>query len=370
MTSTFILPSIVAREALMILENNLVATNLANRSFAREWTGAKKGETITIRKPASFTVDEFTSTTSAQDVVETSTTLQLEKIFDTTVQITSKEMTLSLEDFSMQVVEPVMVAMAQKVDDYVLSKYVEVNEITGDGNLNAVSDLAGVNRKLQEMKVPSANRQGLLGNATEEKYLSTTDLYQAYVRGQGAIDTLTNARLGRVMGIDFYSSQNVPTHTAGVPGGSAVGSASAGATTVTVASGGAAGTFLKGDIITFNGLTGNYVVTANSTLNGSGAGSISIYPALTATISSAAITVTATHQANLVGNFKGLSLASVPLDLPINDARVASRMDSNGLSIRVVYDYNSSTKTNTISFDMLAGAKVTDPRMLTRFRAN
>lgn len=367
--STFILPNVVAREALMILSNNLVATNLVNTTYASEWSGAKKGDTITIRKPASFRIDEFTSTTSPQGVSETSTTLTLEKIFDATIEITAKEMTLELNDFSSQIVSPLMVDMAQKIDEYILSKYVETNEITGDGNLNSVGDLAGVNQKLMEMKLPMSARQGLFSPSATTKFLSIENLTKLDTRGAEGLSALRDAQLGRVMMIDWFASQNVPRHVAGVPGGTPAGTASAGATTVTVASGGAAGTFKKGDIVTFAGLTGNYVVTADATLNGSGAGSITIYPALTATISGAVISVAATHDANLVGNWKALSFASVPLELPINNASQAARMSYNGISIRVVYDYNSSSKKNTISFDVLAGAKVTDPRLLTRFYA-
>lgn len=366
----FILPNVVAREALMILSNELVATSLVNTTYASEWTGAKKGDTITIRKPAQFRIDEFTTTTNPQGVSETSTTLTLEKIFDATVEITAKEMTLELNDFSTQIVQPLMVDMAQKIDEYILSKYVETNEITGDGNLNAVADLAGVNQKLMELRLPMAARQGLLSPASTTKFLSIDNLTKLDTRGAEGLAALRDAQLGRAMMVDWYASQNVPRHIPGVPGGTPTGTASAGATTVTVAGGGNAGTFKQGDIVSFAGISGRtFVVTNNATLNGSGAGSITIFPALPSAISGANITVAAAHDVNLVGNWKALSFASVPLELPINNASQAASMNYNGISIRVVYDYNSSTKKNTISFDVLAGAKVTDPRLLSRFNA-
>ena len=55
MANTFLTPSVIGREALMILENNLVATSLFNRGQTSTFTGAKVGDTISIRKPASFT---------------------------------------------------------------------------------------------------------------------------------------------------------------------------------------------------------------------------------------------------------------------------------------------------------------------------
>lgn len=94
MANTFITPSIVAREALMLLENNLVAAGLAHRAHTQEFLGTKVGDTITIRGPATFEAQEFTSTTTTQEIKESSTTLQLEKHFDITVGVSSREWTL------------------------------------------------------------------------------------------------------------------------------------------------------------------------------------------------------------------------------------------------------------------------------------
>lgn len=57
-------PDVIARESLLILSNNLVAANLVHRGETSDFTGAKVGDSLTIRKPASFTVDEFTSSIS------------------------------------------------------------------------------------------------------------------------------------------------------------------------------------------------------------------------------------------------------------------------------------------------------------------
>jgi P22 coat protein - gene protein 5 len=168
------------------------------------------------------------------------------------------------------------------------------------------------------------------------------------------------------MGIDWYAAQNVARHVPGVPGGTPTGTGSAGTTSVSVAAGGNAGTFKKGDIITFANHATTYTVTADVTLNGSGAGVITVSPALTASVSASAITVRAAHAGNIVGSMRGLSMVSVPLEMPM-EAMGAHVMTYNGLSVRVVYGYNLTTKVNTISFDTLIGAKVTDPRLLTRF---
>jgi hypothetical protein len=171
------------------------------------------------------------------------------------------------------------------------------------------------------------------------------------------------------MNIDWYGAQAVPSHTPGVPGGTPTATGALGATTVTVASGGAAGTFKAGDIITFAGHATTYAVVSNVTLSGAGGGSVAISPALTVAITSAAVTVKGAHAANIVGHPRGLSFVSVPLALPMDTAgaNMAAALNWNGLSIRVVRAYDITSKKNIISFDTLVGAKVTDPRMLVRF---
>jgi hypothetical protein len=361
-------PNIIARESLLVLSNNMVASSLVYKGDTSNFTGAAVGDTITIRRPASFAVNEFASSISTQGVNEGSVPLVLEKHFDISVELTSKQTTLELNDFAEQVIRPAMTNMAEAIDSYIYSKYVEVFDIVGDGALNSVADLAGADRKLMEKKVPMSGRVGFLSPAAKAAFLSIDNLNRLDTRGAAGQAALTEASLGRVMAIDFYGAQGVARHVPGVPGGTPVAAAAAGATAVAVTAGGNAGTFKKGDIVSFAGVTQTFVVTADLTLNSSGAGTLNIAPALTATISAAAVTVTAAHDANLIGHPRGLSLASVPLELPM-EAMGAATLAANGFNIRVVYDYDINSKKNVISFDCLVGAKVTDPRLLSRFNA-
>ena len=80
----------------------------------------------------------------------------------------------------------------------------------------------------------------------------------------------------------------------------------------------------------------------------------------------AALTFNTTdHAANVAGDPRGLSLAIVPLELPAGSSDAEYIADRN-LGIRVVYDYSASTKTDTISFDVLCGAVVQQPDLLTQ----
>lgn len=364
-------PSIIARESLMILSNNTVVASLVFRGDNADFnSGYAVGDTITIRRPAQFALNTFTGSISTQTVNENSVSLTLERHFDMSIELTTKELTLDLSDFSKQIIEPAMVTFAEGIDSYLYSKYTQISDVNGDGTLNTVADLAEVDRALMVKKVPNSGRVGFLSPLTKSRFLSIENLNRLDTRGEAGLAGLRDASLGRVMNINWYGAQAVPTHAPGVPGGTPVGTGALGSTTVTVASGGASGTYKAGDIITFANHNTTYAVQADVTLS-SGTGTLTISPALTTAVSSSAITLKAAHAANIVGHPRGLSFVSVPLALPMNTASndMAATLNWNGLAIRIVRGYDITSKKNIISFDTLVGAKVTDPRLLLRFDA-
>ena len=54
MANTLITPDIIAKEALMQLENNLVMGNKVHREYKKEFSGGQ-GNSVSIRKPGSGT---------------------------------------------------------------------------------------------------------------------------------------------------------------------------------------------------------------------------------------------------------------------------------------------------------------------------
>lgn len=361
MANTFITPSIVAREALMLLENNLVAAGLAHRAHTQEFLGTKVGDTITIRGPATFEAQEFTSTTTTQEIKESSTTLQLEKHFDITVGVSSREWTLELQDFSNIVIRPAVAALAQKIDTYLLGKANQLYNFTGTAGtpLNSLADVVAVDQKLNEMKVPVAGRSIIVNPAQKAALLSNVpEFVHADKRGDGGA-ALGNAELGEFLGLRFYMDQNIQSLTSAATGyliNSA--SVSVGDTSVVVDTG--SGTPVVGDLFTVAGDTQQYVVTGYAT------NTVSFAPAAkVAWADNAAVTFVASHSMSMAGNMDGLTAAIVPLEIP-SGASEADYIADRGLGIRVVYDYNSSTKTDTISFDLLCGATMQDPGLLAR----
>jgi hypothetical protein len=367
-------PVVIAQEALMILENNLVWGNVVYRDYQSEFAGKKQGDTITIRGPASFEAKEFAvgGSTTAQAITETNVTLQLEKHFDVTVEISARERTLDLESFSAQVLTPAMVAIADAIDAYIAGKAIElyIFEGTAGTPIDSLAEIALINKRLHDYQCPKSPRVGIVDQATEAELIQEPFFTAANVRGeQPGSQALRDATMGRVMGIDWYMNQNVYSHTSGVDGGTPTvnGDVAAGATSVVVQAGGASGTYLEGDLVTFDNNAGLYRVTADVTLDGAGAGTIVIEPGAVGTGAAAiadtsAITQIAAHTRNVVMHPNCMALCVVPLELPAGAAS-AEYINSRGMGIRLVSDYSASTKIDTMSFDVLVGAKCIDPRL-------
>ena len=374
MANTILTPSIIASEALLILENNLTAANTVFRDYETEFTGARVGDTITIRKPAAFTVNEFTSSITKQDITETSVSLQLEKHFDVSTEVTSRQMTLDLDGFSERVIEPAMVALAEQIDGYIYDQYDGIYNFTGTAGdpPDSLADLAAIDKILNENKVPMSGRVAFMNPAAKADMMAIDAVITAEKRGDGGT-ALREASMGRVMGLDFYGVQGVKSHTAGSQGGQSGllvnGTVAAGATTMNADAAHAAAATLKiGDVFTVAGVSGSFVVTADATASSSAFTGITFSPAAPTGgfADNAAITVLDDHVANIAGHPRGLALAVVPLALPMDASGRAAIVSNRGLSIRVVQDYDISSKSDVISFDVLCGSKVIQPELLTR----
>ena len=169
MANTILTPQIIANEALMVLQANLVMANLVHRDYSREFV--KVGDTITVRKPAKFVAKNFTGQTAAQDITEGSVVVKMDRFRDITVNVGAKELTLDIRDFSEQVITPAMQAIAQAIDADLLSV-----GISKAGNSVAVSatpaltDIAGVGKALDIAKAPRDNRRLVLPPTILYKY--------------------------------------------------------------------------------------------------------------------------------------------------------------------------------------------------------
>ena len=216
MANTLLTPDIIAKEALMQLQANLVMADLVHRDYSNEFN--RVGDTITIRKPAKFVAKNFTGQIERQDITEGSATVKLDRLRDVSVDVTSKELTLDIQDFSEQIVKPAMQAIAQSVDEDLLAVGVEGagSSVSATANPKDLADIAGLAKELDVNKVPVQNRRLVLNPTHKYKYALTDNLSKVSYAGDN--NTLRDALLGRVYTLDTYMDQNAPDSIAKTKG--------------------------------------------------------------------------------------------------------------------------------------------------------
>ena len=206
MANTFITPQMIANEALMVLRNNAVMANLVHRDYSDEFVGGV-GDTITIRKPATFEAKEYSSGITVQDATESSITVKMDKHLDVSFAVSSKQMTMDIKDFSRQLLVPAMQAFQDKIDSYILALASSLtNKVTASGD--AKTDIIDARKFLTANAAPLTERRYVYGSATEADLLKT-DLFISAEKVGDAGTALREASLGRKFGLDFYADQNV-----------------------------------------------------------------------------------------------------------------------------------------------------------------
>ena len=208
MANTILTPDIIAREALMVLRNNAVMANLVHRDYSEDFVGAV-GDTITVRKPATFVANEYTGSINVQDATETAVPVVMDKHLDVSFAVTAKQMTMDIADFSKQLLVPAMQAFADKVDKLLIALEAEATSRHphAEGAI-APADLIAARKFLTENAAPLADRRFVVG-ATAEADLLGNELFVSAEKIGDNGTALREASLGRKFGMDCYVDQNI-----------------------------------------------------------------------------------------------------------------------------------------------------------------
>lgn len=408
MANSILTIDVIAKEALRILDNELVMAKKVYRGLESEFgsamNGFQAGDTVSMKRPTDFTVRDG-ATASAQDVVEGSVSLSVDKQKGVDFAFTSKELTLNIGELSERVIRPAMVQLANQIDADVMALYKQVPNWVGTAGqvINSYADFAKAPERLDEYAVPTDMRSAVLSPQDHWALLgSQTSLYiQDAAKG-----AYRKGSLGEIGGVDTYMAQNVPTHTVGAHGGTPlVNGASQTSTYANVKTtmtqslvtdgwtNSVTGILKAGDVITIanvyavNPVTKatlpflkEFVVTADADSGATtGPATLTIYPAIITSgafqnvsaepADNAAITVKGTastgYRQNMVFHKNAFALAIVPMVKPPGAVDVA-RESYKGTSVRLIPFYNGSSDVSTFRLDVLYGVKAIDPRLATR----
>ena len=354
MSNIMLTPDIIAKEALAILRNTLVMADLVHADYSNEFV--KVGDTITVRKPATLVAKDFTGSIDRQDIIEEGIPVKMDRFKDVSVALGSKEQTLELRDFSQQVIEPAMVAIAQQIDEDLANfafgmagNHVAVSTATPE----KLADIALVAKTLDNQKALMTDRHLVLSPEHKYRYALTDNL--SLVNYAGTNDTLRDALLGRIYALNTYMDQNVP-QSAAETSGTAIGtfkveSASNGKVKLTNVSP-ATGTVKAGDGFVYLGR--KFVFTADATATSGTINSVAVSPDFPEGVTDPVEVAIVRGASSIAFHKDAIAWVTRPLDLPMGAARAAVA-SGEGISVRVVYGYDQDLKKDTISFDLIYG---------------
>jgi hypothetical protein len=392
-TNALLTPSLITKETLVILQNNLVAAGKVNRKFENQFS--KIGASLTIRKPNRFVAVNGPAL-SLQDVQEPSTSITISNQTHVDFQFTQQDLTLTIEEFSERYLKPAAETLANSVDYGVLQNYSAVQNVVGTaGTIPATfAALGAVGQRMDEGAVPQDGRTLILNPAS---YWSLAAAFTTlYVKS--VAEPALKGFLANIANFEIYMDQNTPVQTVGAYVGSPTvnGAGQTGSSLITANwTGTIAGLLNVGDAFTIAGVfainpqsrisTGalqNFVVTATAN-SSSGAATLSIYPAIVTTgayqtvsaspANGAAITIltgaaSSQHAQNLAFVKDAFGLVVVPMELPQGVDFAAREMVKN-LSMTVVRAYDINSTNFPCRMDILWGTATYYPELAVRLTA-
>jgi hypothetical protein len=376
---TLLNPSIITKETLVILENNLVAAGKVNRQFENQFV--KIGSSLTIRKPNRFQVTSGPAL-SIQNITEPSTSITISNQKHVDFQFSSQDLTLTIEEFSERYCKPAAAELANQIDFDVLTNFNQVwNEVGSPGTVPAsFQSLANVGQRMDEGAVPQDGRVLILNPAA---YWSLANaLTSLFVKS--VAEPALKGFLANIANFEIYMDQNIQSQTVGAYAGAGQvnGASQTGSSIVTNGwTASITGLLNIGDVITFASVFAvnpksrqstaalmNFVVTATANSDSSGNATIQISPALTTTgayqnvnvspASGATVTVKGTASTAYAQNIgfvrDAFGLVTVPLEIP-NGVDFAAREMYKNISMRIIRAFDINNDVFPCRIDVLYG---------------
>jgi hypothetical protein len=400
MTNVLATSSIVAREALAVLENMLSFSAQVNRDWEDEFTGNMSrgyapGTTINIKKPPRYT---YRAGRVAVPQATTETTLPLTvQQGGCDINFTSIERTLSLTKLRDKL-HAAAAPVANEIDrqGLALAHFSTYNTLNAAGaqpttQALAVAAMTDMNTRLDIMGAPvkDGRRFVAMGPAFNGAMVQGfAGLFNMSERINGQYRT---GYMQDSFGIRPMMDQNVDTHTNGAATATNIAGAGQTGSSITVVAV-AGGTLTRGTVITLpgvnsvnpqsrtdNGVAAQFVVTADALV---GATTINISPAIVTSGPFQNVTASPTtgapyvivgaastpYKTNVAFHKDAYTLAMVPLwQPPARGVLSSEQMSHNGFTLRVVEFYDGVNDNAIFRIDVLFGWAATYAELSTKY---
>lgn len=399
MANSLLTIDMITRKSLAILENNLVLSRNINRqyddSFAVE--GAKIGSSLRIRLPDRVLVTDGAAL-QTQDDNEQYTTLTVSTQKHVGINFTSAELSMQLDDFADRVLKPRISQLASSIDADVANVFASVGNSVGTPGTTPATALVMLQaqQKMNEAAAPMSPRYLTVNPAANAALVN--GLSGFFNPSDSISRQFKSGMMGEnVLGYEEVNmSQSIKSFTVGsrtaTGGTTSAAVTTEGATTIAITGAGASGTIKAGDVFTVAGCfavnpqtresTGSlfqFVALADVALNGSGAGTITVAPIYSAAhplatvlslpATSSAVTflgaASTTYPQNIAYHKDAFTLATADLILP-QGVDMASRANHNGISMRIVRQYDINNDRMPCRVDVLYGYAAIRPQLACR----
>ena len=399
MSNSILTIDMITRKALEILENNLVLTRNVNRqyddSFAVE--GAKIGSTLRIRLPDRALVTDGAAL-QVQDDNEQFTTLSVASQKHIGVNFTSAELTMQLDDFAERVLKPRISQLASSIDADVANAYATIGNTVGTPGTTPSTSLVllQAQQKLNENAAVMSPRYATVNPA------ANAGLVEGMKGLFNPTDTVSkqfrNGMMGTgVLGFEEVNmSQSIKVHTCGTRDATAATTckttvSSQGATSIVLTQGSVSTTIVAGDVFTIadcfavnpqtrestgslfqfvalstaTAVSGDWTVTVAPIYTSSHAlATVNSFPTATKVVTFVG-TASTQYAQNLVYHKDAITFATADLLLP-QGVDMAARAVHNGISLRVVRQYDINNDRMPCRIDVLYGYSTIRPQMACR----
>src|SRR3990167_7273725 len=259
MANTLITDQVIAKEALMIVENNLAITRLIGRRYEKKFAqdGKKINDFLDIRLPVRVT-GRSGEEMQEEDIEEQSVRLRVDQIEGQDLSFSNVDLTLAIDDFRARYLDTSCAMIANKIDRYMTTRYLDVPNFAGaPGTVpTALTSYFDAGVTMSDYGVPPGDRNMVISPRMEAEIVRALQgLFQA---AAAIAEQYKTGTMGHVIGFDWYMDQNIRSHTVGALGGTPLvaGAAQSGATLLTDGWTATTGAVAAGDIIDSAGSNG------------------------------------------------------------------------------------------------------------------
>lgn len=217
----------LAAASLGLLDRQAILGGLITRDGAAQFTGAA-GDTVNIKRPATLIGSEEQITRSKTREIETENlnewkiAVKLDTHAYSAVDLSDAELTLDIEDFGAQVLDPQVKSIVRRIEKKLAAKLetapaigtVAVDAATGDEvNEGAVRKMVvRARNRLNRNDVPVSGRKLVVGADVESALLNDPMLVRFDTSNSTTV--LRESTIGRLAGFDIVVSNDIAPDTA------------------------------------------------------------------------------------------------------------------------------------------------------------